>query len=178
MAGFKNRSRSGEGNIPLVPVNGNRRFVCVLIQLRWERPINNLQCPVVIREPSKFVDRVVRVGEIHEIIDLDELDFAQVRSGIRVGHFQNAAGGVCLQLPGGCVPQPHIAHAHFDDEAGGGAEVESDETDLAEVDEFGRAANLRAGSAQHTTVGEDLEVLQRAAGRAVFLQRGAGVDEG
>jgi len=37
---------------------------------------------------------------------------------------------------------------------------------------------LRSGAADHAAVGEDLEVLQRAAGAAVFLQARPGVDEG
>ena len=94
-----------------------------------------------------------------------------------MGHFQDASGGVYLQLPGGCIPESHIAHAHFEDEACRGGEVESTQAGLA-GGRLGRSAKLRAGSADDAAVGQDLEVLQRAAGAAVFLQTRPGVDEG
>ena len=179
--------------------------------------------PVVVSKARELVGRVARVREIHDVVDLGELDFAQLRG--RVGRrnlkdrlcYPAACGEVGGECSGGVgggavvgdagfahivadrvdvagcpcagsghghgcagrpAPEPHVAHAHFDDEAGGGAEVEPDEADLAEVGVERRAAKLRAGASDDAAVGEDLKVLQRAAGAAVFLQTRPSVDEG
>ena len=117
------------------------------------------------------------MGEIHDVVDLGKLDFAQIGSHIRVRDFQSPARGVGLQGSRCGVPESHVAHAHFDYEPGGGGEVKSDQSGLRGGG-FGGSEVLCPRAADDAAIRQDLEVFESAAGAAVFLQTRPGVDEG
>jgi hypothetical protein len=65
----------------------------VLVEQRRVFPRDRGQCPVGVAHAGQFARRVVGVRDIHDVVDLDVLQFAQFALLVGTGHFQGRAAG-------------------------------------------------------------------------------------